>query len=191
MPSRNTRPGFGGDPRRPQRPPAHVEELIEGPERPKDNEPLGVGLAILFLFGLIWVDYLFGGAITVPYLAVGAVLGIIIAIFVPRDLWVSVARLIAFVMTGLLLWFLFTSGLPLAGAEAASPIAQHMQDDNGNLGNTFNLVWVGVMAIAATIAFFCWWTKKPWLIIMSGVLYPLACFPFIGMLLQEAARVHP
>ena len=160
-------------------------------DRPNDRLWMWIMISVGVVIGLITMSFLSDGHVLPYLLLVGGAL-ILLTIAWPRSFPVGLARLAAFVITVLLIFSLWVSGLPLAIAEFLTPAAQHMQDKGGNLGVSANMVWLTVVVIVMFVlvgySVVCYFTRSITLILLSAFILALAVMPILGVISQEAVR---
>jgi hypothetical protein len=162
-----------------------TDNPVAKPKEPGQYGPWGLAGALVALALFVMIDYFFSHAYTVQYLVIVVLIVVIVAIVLPPDMSRAVARVIALGLTILLVWLLWWSGLAFAAAEASSEVAQGLQDNDNSalakIGNIVNGSWMIFMIVGVVVSGIWWFSKKPWLIVLSGLLLALALFPLVGI----------
>lgn len=162
---------------------------------PKDHELAWICVGFVFLTVFLALSFWFGGGAAGCWVALAAVIMLIVTMLTPRELPVGLSRLGAVLILAVLVVLETISGLPLLIANALTPLAQAMQDNGGNLGASANLVWLVLMAllfvVAAVWAVISYASSSPKRIMLSAAVLAVACVPIAGLIAQEMTRVIP
>src|SRR4051812_30727325 len=125
----------------------HDHEYPEPFLGPKRSE----GISIFTIFGsivaFVLASFVFGRPGIIGFFVVLLIAAIIVWVVTPRDISVTLARVVAFLIWAVLFMLMFLTGIALLIATLLSPIAQAMQDSGTHAGATVNFIWLFVMVV--------------------------------------------